>query len=277
MESERVVFTVYIDDSGTAPDQPVAIAAALIVPASRIEDLDSRWDRLKRDHLIPEFHSSECAAGAKRTSFAGWGGQRKKMLFHDVRKISKEFSVKAISFAVHKSDYDEVIPENDQLRTIGGTRFHYTWAIGHVIALLDMWSLTVTKTPFEYVFDCMGTNTKRNAAKKEIETVMAQADSLTPGRYEGHYSFRNRQDHPGLQCSDLLAWSSYQWSCSRFKGRPLHPLAEETFSEYDAYRDNTWMFAITLTKDQLEEWAEKERADPRSIAQRQKWMQEHGQ
>jgi hypothetical protein len=99
--------------------------------------------QLKQDHLIPEFHSSECAAGAKKTPFARWGGQRKKMLFHDVRKITKELGVKAISFAIHKSDYDEVAPETDQLPTIGGTKFHYTWAIRNVIALLDMWSLPI--------------------------------------------------------------------------------------------------------------------------------------
>jgi hypothetical protein len=37
------VFTVYIDDSGTAPDQQVAIASGLIIPAIKAEALDKEW------------------------------------------------------------------------------------------------------------------------------------------------------------------------------------------------------------------------------------------
>lgn len=266
------MFTVYIDDSGTDPKQHVAIAAALIVPTVRLEELGEKWDALKREYLIPEFHSSVCVAGQKKTPFEKWSSQRKKHLCYCVREITEEFAVKAVSFAVHKSDYDEIIPENDQLRNVGGNQYHYTWAIRNTISLLDRWSSTVTRSPFEYVFDCMGAD-RRNAAKKEIETVMAQADSEYPGRYEGHYSFRNRKDHPGLQCSDLLAWSCYQFACHSFRGKYLHPIAEDTFWDYEKYRYGTWMFAITQRKEQIKEWADKERADPRSLAKRRKWVE----
>ena len=268
------MFTVYIDDSGTDPNQDVAIAAALIVPAARLEEFDKKWNAFLQDELIPEFHTSECVAGQKDSPFEGWSPQRRKHVCYRVREITKEFSVKAISFAVNKSDYDEVIPEDDQLRVVGGGKFHYTWAIRHTISVLDSWSATVTKSPFEYVFDCMGSD-KRNVAKREIETVMAQADSVNPGRYEGHYSFRKRSDHPGLQCSDLLAWCSYQVSCNAFKGKRLHSIAEDTFWDYETHLYNTWMFAITIKRSDLEDWAIRERVDPRSLEQRRRWIKDH--
>ena len=269
-----MTFTVYIDDSGTDPNQQVAIAAALVVPDVKIEDFDAKWTSLLVDELITEFHTSECVAGRKRSQFEKWSSQRKKHLCYRVREITKGFAVKAFSFAVNKSDYDEVIREDDQLRTEGGGKFHYTWAIRHLISMLDTWSSTVTKAPFEYVFDSMGSD-KRNQAKHEIETVMAQAESLIPGRYEGRYSFRSRKDYPGLQCADLLAWSTYQFSRHAFKGTPINPIAEDVFWDFEKHLCQTWMFAITIRRDHLQDWANRERADPRSQAQRRKWMEHY--
>ena len=46
-EVQLVMFTVYIDDSGSDPNQPVANATALIVPGRRILALQREWDALK--------------------------------------------------------------------------------------------------------------------------------------------------------------------------------------------------------------------------------------
>ena len=43
-----VPFTVYLDDSGTSPSQHVAIASAVIIPASRLLLLEREWERLRR-------------------------------------------------------------------------------------------------------------------------------------------------------------------------------------------------------------------------------------
>jgi hypothetical protein len=54
------LFTVYLDDSGTAPDQQVAMASALLVPGSRITALDDEWNALKKKEEFSDFHMSEC-------------------------------------------------------------------------------------------------------------------------------------------------------------------------------------------------------------------------
>jgi hypothetical protein len=53
------MLAAFVDDSGTDPNQAIAIAAALVIPATRIELLDEIWHGFLSDELIPEFHTSE--------------------------------------------------------------------------------------------------------------------------------------------------------------------------------------------------------------------------
>jgi len=116
------MFTVHIDDSGTAPDQQIAIATALIVPAARIVALDREWKALTEKEGFPGFHMSECVARNKDSHFAHWSDDKKRGVISRVRQIGEKFGSQAISLAVHKADYDEVVP--DELREFSGT-FHY--------------------------------------------------------------------------------------------------------------------------------------------------------
>jgi hypothetical protein len=42
------MFTAYVDDSGTDPNQAVAIASAWIIPGRQIIRLEKEWDTLKK-------------------------------------------------------------------------------------------------------------------------------------------------------------------------------------------------------------------------------------
>jgi hypothetical protein len=171
-ETILAMLTVYIDDSGTDPSQPSAIASALIIPATRLDDLERVWKVFKADNLISEFHSSECAAGQDGTEFSRWSSQRKHHVFYQVREITKEFALGAFSFAVTKSDYDEFV--NGELRDFCG-RYHYTWAVSSIIRNLNQWAQNQNiNVPFEYIFDWMGAP-KRNKARAEIEEWSARS------------------------------------------------------------------------------------------------------
>ncbi len=271
-EALLAMFTVYIDDSGTDPNQVVAIASGLILPASRLEEFEIRWNQFLKDNWITEFHSSECVATQSGTDFQNWSSQRVKYVCFQVREITKEFCVKAFSFSINKSDYDEFV--TGELRDVGG-QFHYTWAVRHLISNLDAWAaINSVSTPFEYVFDWMGEK-RRNGARREIETVMAQAESLRPGFYEGHYSFRKRKEHPGLQCADLLAWSCYQFSRSPILGVATNLHAWQTFWDYDNFKEKKWMVAVTQKKEDIRDWANLEIADTRSQERRRNWLAAH--
>ena len=273
-ESLLAMFTVYIDDGGTDPKQSIAIASALILPADRIELLDHVWSELLHDELIHEFHTSECIAGQKCTQFEGWSSQRKKRICFKVREITKAFFVGGCSMAIDKAHYDQLVPL--ELKLTGG-RYHYTWAIRHVISWLDEWAIVNgIQTPYEYVFDYMGNN-KRNEAKREIESVMDQAESIRPGFYQGHFAFRSRRDHPGLQCADLTAWANYRLACSVLDSGKPNSIADETFWDYEEFRKGEWMMAMIQTPAHLKDWADREIADPRSQERRRQWLLKHPQ
>jgi hypothetical protein len=266
------MFTVYIDDSGTDPKQAMAIAAGLIIPATEIDALNSTWTDFLDYEFIKEFHSSECAAGQKKTDYENWSWQRKKRAFWKVREIIKKHAVNAFSFAINKEDYDRFV--TGELREVGG-KYHYTWAVRHLVSNLDAWAhLNGISTPFKYLFDWMG-ETKRNEAKREIEIVMAQAESVRPGFYEGQYQFKKRQNHAGLQCVDLLAWSCYQFGRSAIFQTPCHPLAWESFWDFDSYKEKSWLYAVTQKPEDLKDWAERESTDERSQRRRRLWLETH--
>lgn len=266
------MFTVFIDDSGTDPRQPSAIASALVIPASQIEALDYTWDAFKREEFITDFHTSECVAAQKGTDFEHWGSQRKSRTCWKVREIAKQYAVTAFSCAVFRKDYDELV--TGELREFVG-KYHYTWAVWSVLRNLEAWALlNKIETPFEFVFDWMG-DSKRNEAKREIETVMAQQEITRPGFFEGRYSFRKRTEHPGLQCSDFLAWTCYQYARSAYYQSPMHPIAWDAFWDMDRYRNQGWLYALTQTREQIRAWVASEAADEIRKARRRSWIEQN--
>jgi hypothetical protein len=255
------MVTVFIDDSGTDPDQTVAIASALIIESRRIVSLDREVTALgSREGFIgeggfPDFHTSECVAGNSKSFFAGWDEAKKSRVCWSMRQIAEKYGINACSIAIDRSLYDELVPLGSALREEGG-RFHYTWAVRELVKNLESWSgAQGHQVPLEYIFDWMGKD-KRNPAKKEIEAVMAEAEGNKPGFYAGHYAFRCRVQTPSLQCADILAWTCYRFALYKLEGKPLRPIAREGFADFDAYSPQgvKWLLAVVQTREQLQAW-----------------------
>ena len=261
------MFTIYVDDSGTSPSQSVALAAGLIIPASQIESLDAEWEIFLKREGFNDFHAAKCAYRNYKSQFAKWEMKKVKRVIRRVREITKKYSVKAYSFAIRKCDYDEII--TDELRATGGL-YHYTWAIRHLISAVDMSTDKVNiSVPVEYVFDWMD---EGSPSRKEVETVMAQAESIRPGRYKGHYSFRRREEIPGLQCADMLAWSCYKFAIFVYDKIPLTEIGETSFWDFENFQDGEWMSAVAQKREDLKIWVQNEINDPRSQERRRQWI-----
>ncbi len=235
------MFTAFVDDSGTSPDQNVAIASALIIPSRRIVALDRAWGKLKERGDFDEFHTSKCVAD--------WDEEKLRKVTSRIRRIIKTYGVKGIAIAIKKADYDEVVPES--LRAVAG-KCHYTWAIRHVLNLLDRWcQVENVRTPFEYVFDWMDPKSQRGP-RAEIVEVMDSTESLSgeTGRYT-NYGFRKRAEFPALQCADFLAWACYGFARNQMCGEPVHPLAERAFSDFENFKKG-WLSAVREKREHLE-------------------------
>ena len=186
------MFSVYIDDSGTDPNQRAAIATAFVVPAAQIIPLEREWDNLKKKYGFSDFHTSEMVARNYKSDFADWDETKQKKVFQRVREISKKYGIRAaaVSFAVNKVDYDNLVPL-EYRNYFGG---HYTWAIRHGINFLEAWRQSRNIAPFEYVFDWAEPG---SIERIEIETVMAQAESIyqqrgRSGEFTNHTFRRQR-------------------------------------------------------------------------------------
>ena len=265
------MFMVFIDDSGTDPNQQVAIASVLIVPAARIAALDREWKTLTEKEDFTSFHMSECAARNEKSEFAAWDATKQERVISRVRQFGKKFGLKGISLAVKKLDYDEVVSGTLEY----ADRYHYTWAIRSMIDLIDKWGLHANvSVPFEYTYDWMDPKTQREA-KAEIDTVMAQAEEEAcvagmAGRYT-NYSFRRRQDIPALQCTDALAWTCYRFALFAHLKTPLTEIAKDSFDDYNKHQSGTWLYAAGVTRVNLKRWVEAEIKDGTSLERFKAW------
>jgi hypothetical protein len=277
------MFTAYIDDSGSDPRQHIANATALVIPGRSIPAMQGEWDKLKIREGFTDFHTSVFVARNPRSEFAGWSNAKQKRVLLRVRQTIKKFGAKIFSFTVNKSDYDQAVPV--EFRQYAG-KYHYTWAIRHVVAMLAAWRIgSGVADPLEFVFDWMKNG---DECREEIETVMAQAEYVAAGKGMSgeylNYSFRQRKEIPGLQCVDYIAWTTYQFGKLVFRQKPLPPFAQIAWDDLCSRNGPgaipgvkkssgpmDWFCAGTVTRNNLEEWIKKELADGNSMKRFKDW------
>jgi hypothetical protein len=279
-----VAFTVYLDDSGTAPEQPIANATALIIPASNIIDMEEEFAALKAKEEFTDFHTSVFVFRNPKYEFANWSSSKQKRVFRRMRQITRKYVAQVFSLAVNKDDYDSIIPA--ELRNLSG-KSHYAWALRHVVPFAQNWRVPIPAIPpYEWIFDSMKPN---DPTRKEVEAVMEQAEvqAKIQRDVQGDYinvHFRPRASLAGLQCADLVAWTNYQFALNSFRGKPLHPFARKSWDDFKAMPPSShpgfpepidWNHAITIKRNHLKEWAEKETIDGRSIEWFKAWKEQN--
>lgn len=255
------MFSVFIDDSGTDPHQKIAIASGLIIPSKRIIALETEWRTFLAKEHITEFHTSECVARNKKSEFANWDKDRVQRVAARIRQIIRKYFPKGFSISINKAVYDAVVPD-DFRRVIG--RHHYTWGVDAVCGFIFDWAKQ-RGVPMEYIFDNIDPKADK-AQRTEIEVAMEHGEELHPGCFRGRYSFRKRQDVPGLQCADLFAWTCYQRSVEAMGSRALHPIAKECWDQFASWDNDEWCGAWIATREQLEEWVQRVYGDPAEMA-----------
>lgn len=263
-EVTLVVFTVYVDDSGTSPGQKLALASALIVSAIRIPRIDQLWDGFRAKHGLRYIHASEMASPYRKEQYADWSDDKVDQVLARARQIIKTNSIAGYAFVVDKKSFDSVTPA--QWRAEGGQN-HYTWALRTLLQVLfRRYDNPTLDPPFEWVFDnAVGRD------RDEIEMLMAQFDNIWPGKFEGHYSFRCKANMPCLQGADILAWSTYSQACETFFGTPASPFAEKSLQDWRGRQADTWLTVRTFDEKALRSTVEDDLRDPEAHQVRTEW------
>lgn len=254
------MFYIYIDDSGSSPEQKFAIAAAVVFPAKRLFMFEGEWRGFLTKEGIPELHTSKCVAHNPHSPFARWDDARVERVLLRAQEIIFKYSVRAFSIGIHKLDYDEVIPD-DMKAGVGNS--HYVWALSSVFGLSYDWA-NVRKAPMEYVLD-----TPSKEEKRDIEEAIDYSEAIYPGHFSGHCSFRSRKEVAGLQVADLFAWTCYQagrWT--RFE-KPMISPSGKLWDAFISRNEGKWPTIQSLNRKGIEMWVKRTYGSPEDLRLRE--------
>jgi hypothetical protein len=254
------VFSIYIDDSGSAPEHKFAIAAGIVFPAKRIEAFEREWNALLEKEGVRELHASECVAHNPHSDFADWDDDHSERVLLRAQQIIFKYSVKAFSIGIHKQDYNELVPKE---MWVSVSQSHYVWALSSVLGLSYDWASNHA-TPMEYVFDNASKDEKR-----DIQEAVDYSEAIYSGHFSGHYSFRSRKEVPGLQAADLYAWVNYQAACDTRFSIPIKPAAEKLWFAFIFWNEKKWCTIQSLNRTGLEMWVKKTYGSPEDLRLRE--------
>ena len=262
------MFSAYLDDSGTAPDQPIALCVALIIPGSQIPNLERQWEAFRTKQGFDDFHASECAYSDKHKIFGSWSRDKRERVFKGVREFCKRFGVQALGFAVNKKTFDEVMP-NELKQAIGDD--HYSWAVRNTATRVEEWrKIRDIKESVQYIFDWQEF---RSPERLRVDAVMSQL-SETIGERVNH-DFKSRKEIPGLQCVDFLAWVSLNLALDNFNQKPMHLFADDALKDLERFNGGRWYKVATILRGDFEKWTKDEMSDGKSIAKLLAWKESH--
>jgi Protein of unknown function (DUF3800) len=249
---KKGAFTVYFDDSGTSPQNPIAVVGGWISPAEQWKKFEREWTRIQEAEGFHVLHMADFMFGSSRTEFGNWNNLKKNRVIRALRKIIQAHCVYGFGFSVHKQDYDEIV--SGDVRAKCG-RFHYTWAVRMVLGKLERWRQdNLVREPIQYVFDRM------SEGRYEIDKVFADAENTGDafnryGIYPGCYSFQDKSDVLPLQAADLIAWLVYQRALNHALGKPPHRITAETFNAFNKRH----LDSATISRAGLADFVEKVR------------------
>jgi len=247
-------LTFYIDDSGTSPSNPVALAAGWISPPARWKRFEREWEKVKAKETLKCFHMAHCVFGNEGTEFRDWDYGKKLRVIRKLRTLTRKHVAQGLAVAVGRQDYDDLV--KGELRKRAG-KDHYTYVVRSLIGLLEAWrTQRHIEEPVEFVFDWME---KRDPRRKEIESAMdeleVEPDALKRfGICKGCYGFRDRCLVTPLQSADMLAWLVYRRSLLAVNGQEASELVTESFNELALYDNRRWLEAGILSRQHLADW-----------------------
>jgi hypothetical protein len=270
-ERYLAMFTLYIDDSGSDPNQHVAIAAGLIIPALRLKAFEREWNRFLDKEGIREkgFHSAECCAHNpdQESQFASWDDGRSSLAFERVFQLMRKYAIKGFCIAAYKKDYDEIVPSD--MRD-GVSKSHFVWALSSLLGLGHDWA-TRRSVPLEYVLDLPSSK----EIKRDItETIDYSAEIGYGDHYTAHHSFRSRKEVPGLQMADFFAWHCYQAARKSILKKPMPNIAVSVWARLyphitDKSDDGKWLVVQRLNREGLTNWVKKVYGTPIDVSIRE--------
>lgn len=223
--------TVYVDDSGTEPNQKIAAAAVCVATVDRWQQFLRGWNKIadREGFEIKNFHMTEfaacrpchpcqqCLAGrksAREHPWQRWSDEKRESVLRRMAKVLVKHVEFGVGHSYTKADYDEHV-RNSPARQLAKAPIgdeYVTFAVQRCGGSLAEWRASNGRTDrLRFVFDSSSTKEKKEiaevffAAANEGERVVNGIEQwFNP---EEGVAYESRKITHQLLSADMLAWT----------------------------------------------------------------------
>lgn len=225
-------FTIYIDDSGTAPAQSTAVAAGWIAQYSAWKLFNREWDKVRNveSRKFSIMHMADFVYGKRE--FENWDLETKKTVLNKLFPIFHKRIRKGFALGVIKQDFDEIVPPELRAR---GHKNHYTYAIRRVMGFIHQWRQeNHIQGEIQYFFDFMDKHDPRRVEIEKVLTTIGTSEQNLAyyGLRRDGFHFIDKNDIPPLQAADMLAWTTYRAMQHEVGANKVNEIGETAFKNF---------------------------------------------
>lgn len=241
-ESERIlmVFTAYLDESGTHAGAPISAMAGFVGDARQWRKFEKRVGKLFKRFQVNVFHAIDVRRGHK--DFEGWTVDR-KIEFHDEFQhiINETLESSVVSF-IRDEDYKYYLSLNWPRKTRRDSKYTIMFRACLAQTIDVVGHIPQTTEPRLHVVVEAGHKNSEDARRNYewVQDRIIQARRALAG-----LTFSNKQDCLPLAAADLFAYTAWGEKVGQ---KPLG-IAKKPNKSEASYRAN--MFWIDINRDTL--------------------------
>jgi len=106
LESDRMIWTAYLDESGTHDDSPIMLMGGFLANTEQWKRFNKKWFALLKTSGLSYCHGTELAHGTKQ--FKGWPPSKRKAFQDEANLIILAHLELSVTAVVRKDDYDAI-------------------------------------------------------------------------------------------------------------------------------------------------------------------------
>jgi hypothetical protein len=221
------MLTAYFDDSGTSPNESIAVVAGYIATTDMWEVFDRRWSSLLSKYEVTQLHRADVESF--QGEFGTWNPARRTEFVKKAHAIIRRCTYAGVGLALVKKDFEEVVPQSDPLQRYG----IFGWCAHGCLAGVYTWCKKYNwNEPIHYVFEA---GTKGQEQFNRTLSTLYKNDKSREQNRIGGWSFQTKATMP-LQAADVLAYEYYKFIHNEIvdgRKRPIRLSARDLFRQHE--------------------------------------------
>ena len=205
VESNRMIWTAYLDESGTHDDSPIMLMGGFLGNTEQWERFNDEWRSLLKTSGVSYCHGTELVHGKKQ--FKDWPFPKRKAFQDEANRIMLGHLELSVTAVIRKDDYDAIYkatPNPSKLRK--DTKFGVLFR-GCLWAVLGAVTEDLERAK-QFTVNFVLEDGAKNSADALRLFDLAKSNTLPEWSHLlGTIKLETKQS-PGLQAADLLVYAS---------------------------------------------------------------------